>query len=138
MCGYKRGGDSFFVSYRDPHLGETIDIFEQAPEYVRSFNADERTMTKYVIGAIGDMDIPMTPKLKAAYSLTSYLSGLTYEDIQKERDEVLGSDVASIRALGDHIEAFLSDDCLCVVGGEGKVEEEKDRFISVDHLVHGE
>ncbi|MBQ9437112.1 MAG: insulinase family protein, partial [Lachnospiraceae bacterium] len=135
MCGFKRNGESYFVSYRDPHLSETIEVYEKAPVFLRDFQADERTMDKYVIGAIGDLDAPMTPQARASYSLIAYLSKLTYEDVQKERDEVLGATEESIRKLADHVEAFLSDGQLCVVGAETKIEEEKELFGRIDYLV---
>ena len=136
MCGFRRNGDCFFVSYRDPHLQETIEVYEGAPEFIRNFDADERTMTKYVIGAVGDMDIPMSPKQRATYSMAAYLSRISYEMMQQERDEVLSAKPEDIRALGDQIEAVLSDQCLCVVGGEGKIREEQERFGAVDYLIH--
>ena len=46
MSGFKRSGESFFVSYRDPHLRRTLEVYEGVPEYVRTFAADEREMTK--------------------------------------------------------------------------------------------
>ena len=33
MSGFKRSGESFFVSYRDPHLKRTLDIFAGIPDY---------------------------------------------------------------------------------------------------------
>ena len=136
MCGFRRSGDCFFVSYRDPHLKETVDVYEQAPNYIRSFDADERTMTKYVIGAVGEMDSPMTPKQRASFSMSVYMAKVSYEMLQQEKDEVLSADVESIRALGDQIEAMLKDQCFCVVGGEGKIREEADSFGTVDYLIH--
>ena len=66
MSGFKRSGESFFVSYRDPHLKRTLDVFKGIPEYVRNFNADEREMTKYIIGTISGKDVPRTPKMQGA------------------------------------------------------------------------
>ena len=42
MSGFKYSGESFFVSYRDPHLKRTYDVFAGIPDYVRGFKADER------------------------------------------------------------------------------------------------
>ena len=65
MSGFKRSGESFFVSYRDPHLRRTLDVFKGIPEYVRSFKADEREMTKYIIGTISGKDVPRTPRCRS-------------------------------------------------------------------------
>ena len=62
MSSFLRTGESYFVSYRDPNLGKTIDIYEHIPDYLRSFTADERDMTKYVIGTFGSLDTPMNPE----------------------------------------------------------------------------
>ena len=62
MSGFKYSGESFFVSYRDPHLKRTFDVFAGIPDYVRGFQADEREMTKYIIGTISGKDVPKTPQ----------------------------------------------------------------------------
>ena len=58
MSGFKRSGESYFVSYRDPHLKRTLDVYEGIPAYVRDFQADEREMTKYIIGTISGRMFP--------------------------------------------------------------------------------
>ena len=73
MSGFAKNGDSYFVTYRDPHLSRSIDVFKEASEYLRNFEADERTITQFVIGAISDIDTPKTPSAKGAYGLTAYL-----------------------------------------------------------------
>lgn len=52
MCSFSRSGMSYFTSYRDPNLMETYQIYQKAADYVAAFDADERDMTKYLIGAI--------------------------------------------------------------------------------------
>ena len=49
MSGFKRSGESFLVSYRDPHLKRTLEVYQGVPAYIRAFEADEREMTKYII-----------------------------------------------------------------------------------------
>lgn len=136
MTGFGRTGDSYFVSYRDPNLENTIAVFEKAAEYIENFRADERTMTQFVIGAVSDMDVPMTPATKGTFSLGAYLTGLSYEDMQKERDELLCTQPEDIRALAAYIRAFMEDRCLCVIGNEEKVKESKQLFGHIEPLFH--
>ena len=136
MTGFGRTGDSYFVSYRDPNLENTIEVFEQAAEYIENFKADERTMTQFVIGAVSDMDVPMTPATKGTFSLGAYLTGLSYEDMQKERDELLSAQPEDIRALAAYIRAFMEDDCLCVIGNEEKIKESRELFEHIEPLFH--
>ena len=131
---FSRNGDTVFVSYREPHLTRTMETYEEIPEYLRNFEADERDMTKYVIGAVSDMDIPLSASIMGERSAMAYICGLTLEQIQKERDEVLKTDVPDIRALAPVIEAVLKQNYLCVVGNEDKLREAGDLFSSLSAL----
>ncbi len=135
MCSFGRTGDSYFVSYRDPNLEKTVEVYEKAADYIASFEADERTVTKYIIGAVSDLDVPMTPAAKGAYSLSGYLTKLPFAQVQKERDELLGVTVDVIRSLAGHIRAFMAADSLCVVGNEEKLKESA-LFEVVEPLFH--
>ena len=136
MSSFMRNGDCFFVSYRDPNLQRTIDVYEKASEYLKNFVADERTLTQYIIGTISDMDAPLTPASYGTYSLAAYLSGVTDEMIQKDRDEVLNVTQEDIRKLAQYVEAILEDDFVCVVGTAPKIEESKDLFKTIENLFH--
>ena len=67
-------------------------------------------------------------------SLSAYLTGVTYADVQKERDEVINAEPENIRALADLIEAVLSDHNLCVIGNEDAVKKEKALFDTIEKL----
>ncbi|MCM1144801.1 MAG: insulinase family protein [Blautia sp.] len=136
MCHFGKSGQSFFVSYRDPNLEKTIEVYEKAADYIGSFEADERTMTQYIIGAISELDMPMTPSAKGTYSLAGYMTHYSYEQVQKERDELLAATPETIRGLAEYIRAFMEDDCLCVVGNEEKIAKEKELFGETEYLFH--
>ena len=135
MSGFKRSGESYFVSYRDPHLKRTLDVYEGIPEYVRTFRADEREMTKYIIGTISGKDVPRTPQMQGSISKTAYFCGITEEMMQKERDQILNADVEDIRNLAPLVEAILSDDAVCVVGSETAIEKEREIFKEIKSLI---
>ena len=135
MSGFKRSGESYFVSYRDPHLKRTLDVYEGIPEYVRTFQADEREMTKYIIGTISGKDVPRTPQMQGSISKTAYFCGITEEMMQKERDQILNADVEDIRNLAPLVEAILSDDAVCVVGSETAIEKEREIFKEIKSLI---
>ncbi len=134
MSSFSRDGSAMFVSYRDPHLQQSIDVYEEAADYVGAFEADERTMTKYIIGAVGAMDHPLTPSQFGRYCLAGYLSGMTDEDNQRERDEVLGAQPEDIRKLADLIRAFMQDENLCVIGSAEKIAQHKELFETTSKL----
>lgn len=135
MSGFTRRGDAYFSSYRDPNLSQTNEVYEGIPEYLRNFDVDERDMTKYIIGTISEMDTPLTPSRRATRSFSAYRSGFTYEDVQKERDEVLDADAGSIRDLAPLVDAILEEHAICVIGNEGKIREEQGLFQEVKDLL---
>ncbi len=135
MCGFSKSGESYFVSYRDPNLGKTIEVYEKAAENIAAFEADERTITQYIIGAVSDLDIPMNPSALGLFSLSAYMTGLTQEMLQKERDEMLATTAEDVRGLSEYIKAFMSDGYLCVVGNTEKIKEEADLFMHTENLV---
>ncbi len=134
MNSFNRSGGVTFVSYRDPNLKETLEVYKGAVKYIEEFEADERDMTKYIIGTISDMDIPLTPKMRGDRALSMYLSGLTFEKLQAERDAVLNADTAAIRALAPYIKAVIEQNNICVIGAEEKIKENSDLFKSVENL----
>lgn len=129
-CGgsFSRSGTAVFYSYRDPHLTTTIKVYEGIPQYLRDFQASDRDMTKFVIGTISDFDTPLTPRVAGARSLVAYLIGQTFDQLQKERDQVLQATQEDIRALAPLMEEALSDGALCVVGSEDKINQDHDLF----------
>lgn len=134
MSSFLRTGESYFVSYRDPNLGKTNEIYEKIPEFVKNFEPDERDMTKYIIGTFGSLDTPMNPEAKGSRSMSAYLQHIAYEDIQKERDDILNATPEDIRELADVIAAILEDDCFCVVGNENAIRAESGLFMSIQNL----
>ena len=135
MCSFGRSGDSYFVSYRDPNLKNTIEIYENAAAAVSEFEADERTMTQYIIGAVSDLDTPLNPAAKGLFSLSAYMTGITQDDIQKERNELLAADPEGIRELSAYIDAFIQDGYLCVVGNAQRIKEEQGLFLHMENLL---
>ena len=138
MSGFKRNGNSYFVSYRDPHLERTLDVFRGIPEFVRQFTADEDQMNRYIIGTISSKDIPRTPQMQGSISRAAYFDGVTDEMIQKTRDEILNATQDDIRALAPLIEEILSDEMYCVVGSETKVTSSVKELKQITPLISGD
>ena len=134
MCGFGRSGPGYFVSFRDPNLGKTLEVYEGIVDYLENFEASDRDMTGYIIGTIGGMDHPMNPAEAGVFSFQAYMNGITQEMVQQARDEVLSCDAAAIRRLAPYIRAILDCGQRCVVGNEGRIEEEKELFREIRTL----
>ncbi|WP_461810041.1 insulinase family protein [Faecalimonas sp.] len=134
MSSFNRLGDGYFVSYRDPNLEKTNEIYEGITEYLRNFDVSDRDMTKYIIGTISNMDQPMNPVAKGDRSLNLYMNHVSKEMIEKERQQILDATQEDIRKLANIVEAILKANQLCVIGGEDKIEEHKELFDEIKDL----
>ena len=92
-------------------------------------------MTKLIIGTISDMDLPLTPSAKGSRSFNSYMTGITEEDLQKIRDEVLDCTPEDIRKTAEYIREMMSDNKLVVVGNEKLIRENEKLFGKVENLL---
>ncbi|MDO4479354.1 MAG: insulinase family protein [Lachnospiraceae bacterium] len=136
-CGaaFGRTGETVFRSYRDPHLKNTLDIYARVPAYLEAYEADEDTMTKFIIGTLAAVDMPMTPSIYGATCLQAYMTGVTREMRQKTRAELLDTTAADIRALAPLVAEALKENYICVVGSEAAVMKHKDEFLKIDNLI---
>ncbi|MCH5264394.1 MAG: insulinase family protein [Lachnospiraceae bacterium] len=131
MCQFFREGFGYMVSYRDPNLAETNQVYQGVPDYLRNFEADERELMKYIIGTISELDTPLPPREKGKRSFAAYMTDLTDEDVQKSRDEVLSTDCEKIQKMAEMIDAILSDGYICVLGSEDKIKQSGELFDTV-------
>lgn len=134
MCGFSYDGKGYLVSYRDPKLVETDEVYKTTADYIRNFEVTQRDMTKYIIGAVSSLDTPLTPMAKGSRSFGAYLCGVEEDFLQKEREEVLGASQEAIRALADIVQAVYEEGSICVIGNERKIEENKELFLNMENL----
>jgi len=135
MSGFSKSGIMHFVSYRDPNLQNTVDIFETTDKYLEEFNPNDRTMTKYIIGTISAMDTPLTPNQQGIRNFLMYMCGYNIQDFQKERDAILNCQPSDIRALAPIVAETMKQGYICTIGNEEKLKESADLFESVESLI---
>ncbi|SFR75798.1 insulinase family protein [Anaeromicropila populeti] len=134
MCSFMRNTNCYFVSYRDPNLSETLAVYDSVYEFVKSFQIEDRDMTKYVLGTISMMDTPLNPSAKGTRAYSCYMSEITEEQLQEERNSVIQANAEDIRKLADRIKVVLEKGNICVVGNESKIEACSELFGSTQNL----
>lgn len=123
-----------FSSYRDPALERTEKIYEALPEYIRKLRLSERDINKYIIGAISDMDTPLSSKSKGNDALLKYMSCFTKEETQRTRDEVLACTNRDINNIAEILEEVLSNRYACTVGSKKMIMESEHLFDEIRAL----
>ncbi|MFC0906314.1 insulinase family protein [Clostridium sp. MT-14] len=134
FASFQRNGNMFFTSYRDPNLRNTVEIYDRAGEFFKNFNADDRQMVKYIIGTISNLDFPLSPSMEGERAAENYIRHVTYEDLQKERKEILDTKVEDIRKFSDLISSAMIKNNICVLGNEQKIKENKSMFKNLINL----
>ena len=135
MCHFSRTGDAGFVSYRDPHLKRTLEVYEQAADYLEHLELDEQALTGLIISTIGSVDHPRGAYDEGRMAFSALMTGVTDEMRQKSREEIIDCTVEDLRALAAHVRAVVDSHAICVVGNAGKIEESRDVFLSTENLL---
>jgi Zn-dependent M16 (insulinase) family peptidase len=123
-CGsnFSHKGMMYFYSYRDPELEATYEIFRSAGQYIRNLDISDKEIEKYILGTIRAFDKPATNAHKGLTAASNYIQGWSDALRQKERDEVLSTDLADIRSFADLIEKTTTQNHICAVGGVSVLE----------------
>lgn len=121
-------GSFIFNSYRDPNLKNTLENYNATPGFLAAFEADNATMTRYIIGTIAEMDAPLTPSQKGEQAVSMFFAKRTAENIQKDRDAVLSTQSGDIRGFAEIAREILKQNAFCVYGNSEKITTEKALF----------
>ena len=135
FANFTMSGLCSLVSYRDPHINNTLRIYRELADYVENFECSDRQMNQFIIGAISDIDVPQTASTEGKANCVYYLTGVQEKDRQKARDEILSCSMEDIRDLAERIKAAFEKEYICVVGAEGKIKENEGLFDKVLNLV---
>ena len=131
-CSFDRLSGIFtFLSYRDPNLLSTLENYDLTAQFLSNFELSESELTKSIIGAIGELDAYQLPDAKGYSSMLRYILGITDEDRQKFRDELLSTSESDFRQLAKVLEDLNKQASIIVLGSPDnitKVNLEKQLF----------
>lgn len=128
FCDFRRSGNMFFASYRDPNIKETLTIYKEVVDYVANINLSERELVQYLIGTISQLDFPYTPASEGKTAQVYHLVGVKQEEQQASRDELFATTNETLRSFAPMLKACLEQNMYCVFGSPQKVDEAKDLF----------
>lgn len=117
----QQSGVLAYLSYRDPNLLGTLDVYDRSAQFLRQTELDEGELTKSIIGAIGTLDAYQLPDAKGYSSMVRYLLGESDEDRQRFRDQLLGTTAADFLAFADVLDAVAQQGRVVVMGSQEAV-----------------
>ena len=125
-----------FLSWFDPNLKGTLDVYDKAGEYLKDFNPDQKTMNGYIIRTIGNIDTSDDPKTLGMLSDLNYFRGITQEDLQKERDEILSTTVEDIQGYSKMITDIMNQNYFNVIGSDAAINKNKELFENIHPMLN--
>ena len=118
----QQSGIFSFLSYRDPNLDQTLAVYDQAPAFLRALEISDSELTKAIIGAIGEVDAYQLPDAKGYTAMLRHLLGISDQERQQRRDELLNTSPADFRAFAEALEQVSRHGDVVVLGSAEAVQ----------------
>ena len=104
-------GTLVFMSYRDPNLSETLEVYKTIPSYLKEQmenpTTSEPLIKSAIIGTIGTLDgSAPQPNTAGWLSLQQWLYGSTAKIRQKWREDILATDKNDFLEYARRLEAW--------------------------------
>jgi len=110
FCSFDPNSGNFaYLSYRDPNLMETLEVYDGTSDFLRTLDLNSDELTKSIIGTMGDIDAYQLPDAKGYAALNRYLLGVTDEERQERRDQILSTSAKDFKAFGEVLDAIKGD-----------------------------
>lgn len=121
FCDFRKSGNMFFVSYRDPNIDKTLCIYKEVDEFIKNLQLTDRELQQYLIGTISQLDFPYTPATEGKAAQVYALMGIKKEELQKSRDELFATDNKTLQDFSKMIEECIAQNFYCVFGNKGAI-----------------
>ncbi len=131
-----RSGVFAFLSYRDPNLMETLDVYDETAAFLRTLDISQEELEKTIIGSIGSIDSYQLPDAKGYTALMRHLIGISDASRQQYREELMGTSPADFKAFADVLETIKDDGIVVVMGSVTAVNAaNKDKWLTISKIM---
>ena len=113
----KETGNLNFISYRDPNIEDTFNIYRSMADYLGNLHLTQAEVTKSIIGVIAGIDAYKLPFAKGDAALWDYMSNYTKEMQAKFRDEIFSTSLADFHNFAPYLQKFLDNSIPVALGG---------------------
>ncbi len=132
FCDFDTHSGMFsYLSYRDPNLLSTVDVYDGTVDFLKNLELTEEELSKAIIGTIGDIDGYQLPDSKGRTAFMRHILGVTEEQRQMRRDEVLGTTLSDFKKFADVLDAVKKGGQVVAVTSPERAEaanKERDGF----------
>lgn len=122
------------ISYRDPNIRETFEVYKGLPEFIREFDITQEELDRYILKAFSSYTTTVGELSGAINAMNNYLLGNTTEDQLKVLEEIKSATVEDFKNSAEMFERFLDNCAWHTVGSVEMIEANKDLYDAVISL----
>ena len=115
-------GEVTLTTYRDPSPSRSLGSFDKAGKALRDFCKGGNDIEKYIISTIAAVEPLLTPKTEGERAVEMYFSGISNDDLQRERDEILGTTAEKLEEFSRVLDEVCANSGICVIGGKNTLD----------------
>lgn len=133
-ASFTMDGEVVMASYRDPRLDETYAVFEHVGERVEALPLSTEDLDRFIIGAVGRFDRPLTESMKGLLDLRNYLVGHDADWEDQRLREMKATTVDDIRREGARLTKAIAQATRVTIGNPQAVEGARTAFETVSRI----
>lgn len=134
LYALRRNGAMTLASYRDPNIDKTLEVYFDIPSFINRLEINDTDLFKYIIGAMSELNQPLSASDKGYTAFTLHHAGITVEDRIRLKEEILETTVEQLKELQSTYETLLLDPAVVVIGNKAQIEALSETFDIVHEL----
>jgi hypothetical protein len=127
-------GNLAFVSYRDPQVKKTYEVYNGVPNIVSGLDLPEKVMEQLIIGTYGNFDPLRSAAAKGATARNDYLNGIDVEYKKQRLSEIVATTPADLRSFAPAFTDMMTRSYRSIIGNRNKIEADRSLFDSLTEL----
>jgi len=112
-----------FLSYRDPHIAETLNIFQEAQKFYSQNDMNADDLEKAIISTLSALDKPLDPSGRGYVAMIRHFAGATDPMRQSFRDQIFAATPRKVReTLSEYFEKAAQFGAVAVYSAQEKLD----------------
>ena len=118
-CGFlgRDSGELCFYTYRDPRPGRSLDVFDEAAAFLRTFCKGNPDLTGHILASVSNLDPLLNTESRISVAEGRFFRGISREDVCRWYRQLLQTTPEDLLALLDTLEELRADQTVCVLAG---------------------
>ena len=131
MFYFMTDNGAYMISYRDPNVQETFDVYEAMPQFIRELEQDQDTLDGYILSAYSSFAKAGGELTGAMEAAMDTLTGDPQDAALEDMRALKSLTVDKLHACADAFEKMVSDGVRFTAGGAGAVNANEGLYDSI-------